>query len=335
MRSWASVVGFSVRIAAFRESKPVLEFDPQHIRSFEDQLDPVHPETGTIRAQVIGYGEISCVLQISPYHDLVFKRMAGFDSLEQVEAYRDVIVDYCRILSEAGIGAAETGFVDFKSRHGGYVLYLVQPKLPHDELGNVRLAELEGERLQRLVRDTMEALAALWTRNQKTAPGEVIGLDGQISNWAYSEVGEGFQLTYFDVGTPFIRRGGREQLDGSVHMNAMPFFLRPVVRRLFMSDVLDRYYDLRSVLIDYLANFVKEGFPGKIDPSLVTINAYLAEDAAHLDIAPIERAEIEKYYKEDAFIWTVFLAFRRFDRFLTRRVLRRRYDYILPGYIRR
>lgn len=313
----------------------MLEFDPEIIRSFEDQLDPAHPEAGVIRAQVIGFGEISCVLQISPYHDLVFKRMAGFESLDQVDAYRAVIEDYCRILSGAGIDTAETSFVAFESRHGGFALYLVQPRLSHAELGNVRLAGLEGERLQWLIRDTLEALAALWSRNARTGPTELVGLDGQISNWAYKEVGDGFQLTYFDVGTPFIRRNGREQLDGSVHMKAMPFFLRPIVRTLFMNDVLDRYYDLRSVLIDFLANFLKEGQPDKIDPSLVTINAFFAEVAPELDVPPIERAEVQKYYKNDAFIWTVFLAFRRFDRFLTQRILRRRYNYILPGYIRR
>lgn len=313
----------------------MLAFDPELVRSFEDQLDPVHPENGAVRAQVVGYGEISCVLQISSYHDLVFKRMAGFDSLDQVQTYRGVIEEYCRILSESGIDTAETGFVEFESRHGGYALYLVQPCLPHSEWGNVRLAELEGDRLQRLIRDTLDSLVALWTRNADRGPAELVGLDGQISNWAYSEAGEGFQLTYFDIGTPFIRRDGREQLDGAVHMKALPYFLRPIIRKVFLNDVLDRYYDLRSVLIDFLANFLKEGQDDKIDASLVTINSYLAEKAAHLDIAPIERAEIETYYKQDAFIWTTFLAFRRLDRFLTTRILRRRYNYILPGYIRR
>jgi len=39
--------------------------------------------------------------------------------------------------------------------------------------------------------------------------------------------------------------------------------------------------------------------------------------------------------RQDALIWTLFLAMRRFDRFLHQKIYRREYPYILPGRIRR
>ncbi len=52
-------------------------------------------------------------------------------------------------------------------------------------------------------------------------------------------------------------------------------------------------------------------------------------------ISYLTEAEIEKYYKNDAFIWALFLALRRMDRFIKTRMLGGRYNFILPGKIKR
>ena len=50
---------------------------------------------------------------------------------------------------------------------------------------------------------------------------------------------------------------------------------------------------------------------------------------------PLTVKAVEKYYREYRIIWTLFLAFRRVDRWLTTKLMRRRYEFILPGRIRR
>ena len=50
---------------------------------------------------------------------------------------------------------------------------------------------------------------------------------------------------------------------------------------------------------------------------------------------PLTIDVVKKYYREDKFIWSLFLSFRRIDRWLTTKILRRRYEFILPGKIRR
>jgi hypothetical protein len=53
------------------------------------------------------------------------------------------------------------------------------------------------------------------------------------------------------------------------------------------------------------------------------------------DEPPLAKNEVDKYYREDKLIWIVFLGLRRLDRFLTTRLLRKRYEFILPGKIKR
>ena len=69
----------------------------------------------------------------------------------------------------------------------------------------------------------------------------------------------------------------------------------------------------------------------RLTPGDFTTNPY----AVQLDVPPLTRAEVASYYKRDAFIWRVFLAFRKLDRFVKTKVLRRRYRFILPGKINR
>jgi hypothetical protein len=49
---------------------------------------------------------------------------------------------------------------------------------------------------------------------------------------------------------------------------------------------------------------------------------------------PLTVKEVSAYYREDALIWRLYLAFRKVDRAL-RLALGREYPYILPAKVRR
>ncbi len=58
------------------------------------------------------------------------------------------------------------------------------------------------------------------------------------------------------------------------------------------------------------------------------INAQLEADQD-----PLTDAEIKKYYREDRIIWSLYLTFRRVDRWLTTKIWGRRYEYAtIIGY---
>jgi hypothetical protein len=65
------------------------------------------------------------------------------------------------------------------------------------------------------------------------------------------------------------------------------------------------------------------------------VNRWLAEDAADLGGDPIRADDVDRYYRNDAKTLELYLRARRFDRFVRTRLLRQRYDFILPGAIRR
>ena len=52
------------------------------------------------------------------------------------------------------------------------------------------------------------------------------------------------------------------------------------------------------------------------------------------DLEPIQRSEVDEYYKKDAAALELFLRVRRVDR-AVRHLFRRDYDFILPGRVAR
>ena len=98
---------------------------------------------------------------------------------------------------------------------------------------------------------------------------------------------------------------------------------------------MTRYYDFRLVTIDLIANFYKEQRAELIPALVETANAFFAEEAPEHEVEPIIEKDVASYYREDRLIWALYLALRKFDRFLRTRLLRQEYPYILPGKIKR
>lgn len=306
------------------------------LAAFEDQLDPANPTAGSIPARVIGYGEISTVLEIGGQSDCVYKRMAGFHSVPEAEAHAEAIHSYCAALRDAGVDVAETQSLALHNDHGEYLLYLVQPQVPAERVGNVYCGRADESRFVEAFVVLLGHYTAIWRRNRACPRGEVLGLDGQISNWAFLPGEDDLpHPVYFDVGLPLMRRDGVEVMDVEIGLRPLPPPLAWVVRVSFLGEVLNRYYDLHEVLLDLVGNFYKEGCPEKIPQALEIVNGFLAGPAQDLEVDPLTRKAVDAYYRRDAFIWRVFLGLRRFDRAVRIRLLRRRYPYVLPGRIHR
>ena len=91
----------------------------------------------------------------------------------------------------------------------------------------------------------------------------------------------------------------------------------------------------RRVTVDPVANFHKEGRPDPIPLTLERVNRWLAEDVPDLGGPAIRAEDVDRYYRNDARTLELYLRARRLDRFVRTRLLRQRYDFILPGAIRR
>ena len=110
-------------------------------------------------------------------------------------------------------------------------------------------------------------------------------------------------------------------------MAALPWLMRPVVRRFLIRDILDKYYQLRGVVLDFLGNLYKE--------RLDRLTAPLLDIANRSVDPPILADEPARYYRGDKRLWALLLRARRLDRAWQRRVRRRPYPFLLPGRIER
>ena len=314
------------------------------LQEFEQGLDPQKPERSQIPAAVLGYGEISTVFAIDAegLEGLAFKRMPLFDDAGEIQAYQAAYEEYCRLLQqEVGLRLPSHGFASLTNQAARPILYIIQRRLPSATIGNQALHLLLDDMVLLLVRRILREMLPVWEFNRQQDHLQ-LSLDGQISNWSIDGfdprepyVDDTTPLFYFDTSTPLFRVEGKDQLDAEIFLRSAPSFLAWILRLLFLEDVVNRYYDFRRVAIDLIANFQKEQRGDLIPAVIDLVNDFFGGEAAGLDIQPIDEKEVASYYREDALIWTLYLSFRRIDRFLRTKILRRDYPYILPGKIQR
>ena len=312
------------------------------LERFEAGLDPQHPHLSKISAKIIGYGEMSTIFVISHpgQESIAYKRMPIFQSPDEMEAYERLFEEYTAGLRNIGINIPESALVRVIPDRGNRVIYNAQERLPAASIGNALIQRLDENSVRHLFLCVLRELRKVFACN-RTRPSLAFGIDGQISNWAVKDYREGKPLTektellYIDTGTPLIRKEGIEQLNPELFLRSTPSFLVWLIRMFFLEEVMTRYYDFRKVTIDCIANFYKEQRPVFIPMLIETANRFFAGEDAESGIAAITEKEIVSYYREDATIWRVYLAFRKFDRFLHLRILGKPYVYILPEKIKR
>ncbi|MCP5494382.1 MAG: hypothetical protein H7A23_07480 [Leptospiraceae bacterium] len=314
------------------------------LQKFEHQLNPQSPENGYCGVRIIGYGEMSTVFTFDDpeLKDFAFKRMPIFQNLTEIDRYECNYLEYNELLNGLGLKVPEHGSFTISGKSTKVVLYLTQRILNTDCIGNKVIHRLQKEDSIRLFQAILEKFDVVFRHNQKVKEDRhltEVGFDGQMSNWAIvncdksmERLQEKFELAYIDTSTPLMRKNGVEQLDPELFLRICPSSLVWIIKLFFLKDVLNRYYDLRLVIIDLIANLFKEKKEDLIQPFIEVANEYLQEKWT--GIKPIQNKEITDYYKEDAMIWRLFLAFRKVERWI--RLKRgKSYDLILPGNIER
>jgi hypothetical protein len=238
-------------------------------------------------------------------------------------------LDYCSLLVKAGLCLPEheTRIVAVPGRPAA--LYIAQKKLPAANFGHKLIHQLDAGASLDLIEHAIREIGKIWHFNSASLPDVELAIDGQLSNWV-RDAENNQTLCYIDTSTPLFRKQGVEQQNPELLLKSAPGFLRWIIRLFFLQDVMTRYYIPRLVFMDLVANLHKEQKPELIEPAIERVNAHLPHDQT-----PLSKTEVDKYYKADKIIWLVFLGLRRLDRFFTTRLLRNRYEFILPGKIKR
>lgn len=303
-----------------------MKIDHDLINQFESHLNPQNLAGSPIAAKILGFGEISTIFQIGEDSTVAYKRMPLFHNrsaaLNYVQQYRE----YCQCLRNAGLRLPEDDTMISDSLWQVVVLYIAQRQFPAEQFVHRLIHQLDLPDIKRLTEQVVLEIEKVWQYNQGQKPAIELSLDGQLSNWVWLDE----KLYFVDTSTPLYRKNGVEQMDPEPLLKSAPGLLRWILRLFFLDDVMNRYYDRRLVSLDLAANLIKEGRAELIPAAIEIINHHLP-----VEIQPLTADEVQKYYRQDRLIWTLFLSFRRIDRWLTTKVLRKRYEFILPGKIKR
>jgi hypothetical protein len=302
--------------------------DENLLAQFEIGLDPQNLKDSPIPAAIIGYGEISAIFQIADQPDVAFKRLPLFSDRAAAEKYVQRYHEYCRLLTDAGLNLPDHQTYIIQPPDRPTAVYIAQKKQPTERFGHQLIHALEGQEIQFLFESIVGEADKIWRFNRSARPELELALDGQLSNWVWLKNADRPSMVFIDTSTPLFRKNGIEQLDAELFLKSAPAFLRWILRLFFLDDVLNRYYDQRLVYMDLAANLYKEQQPALIPLAVGVINTILADSRK-----PLTEKEVANYYRQDKLIWSLYLAFRRVDRWFTTKLFRRRYEFILPGEI--
>ena len=270
--------------------------------------------------RVLGYGELSTtVLLETGNRRLAVKRLPPFDSRQRHDCYQALFAEYITRLEAAGVVTVPSVLCSLaaESPEVGTITYCVQPALESADLGPCWLSTASPPASRRAAECVIETILA--------TVGPEVGFDAQLSNWARPD---GI-WSYLDLTTPLLRTpDGEDRLDTGLFLAMLPRLLRPFVRWFFLRDILRTYFDPRGVVVDLLANLLKERLAYHLSVWTEVANQQLPGD-------PVSPAEIRRYYRSDARLWALLLAVRRADRWVTRYGFRRPYPFLLPGPITR
>lgn len=306
----------------------------ERLADLERHLDPAKPERGDTGIEILGYGEVSAVLGLVDVPDRVFKRMAGFRSRRDVQAYAGVVEQYISILRDLGVTVAATEIVPIEAAPRRHVAYVVQPRFDSARIGHVVLRSAGRESLELLLEGVFAAVHRVLAANGARRDGREIAVDAQLSNWYWPDLAVAPVL--IDVSTPFLRKDGKLEVGLDVFLRAYPAPARWWLRRTHAVErYIADYFDFVSVVTDLIGNFRKEAAAERVAEAVAFANRWIAAQPDGAALGCLDEATVQAYYARDAATLETSLRIRRLARFITATMLRRRYDFILPGPIRR
>jgi len=297
----------------------------QKLEEFEKNSDIHKPHNSKIPFEVLGYGEISVVISIKGLENFVLKRLPIFRNYDECLYYKKIFDEYADILTKK-VGISIPYQVGIALNLSEPVFYSVQEKLPKEWLGQFVFNSLENPSdVQNFIGRIVEEIKRVCRFNLMKDEVYKIGIDAQLSNWALKGGLENLSsgdLLYIDTSTPLIKENEKEKLPADNFLSSTPPILKILIKKLFMKEVLERYYDCRSIILDFSSNLLNEDNKENVKISLDFISRHEG----------INLEDIISYHKKDYTIWKTFWISRKIHRFLLTK-FGRRYKFLIPQKI--
>ena len=298
----------------------------------ERALDPAAPERCP-GVRILGYGEVSAVLGWDGLPGRVLKRMSGFRSRAEAEHYAAVVERYLTVLGELGVAIVPTEIALVAPEPSRHVAYLLQPRLDATRLGNAILRTRAVEEVFPLIESVLATVRCVLDANEQRADGREIAIDEQLSNWLWRD---GQPPLLLDVGTPFMRLHGELETGIDLFLRAYPAPVRWWLRReRAVEKYIASFFRFDLAALDLLGNFIKEGAADKMPAAAAFVREWIQRQPGAEILGEVDESRVRSYYARDAASLETSLRARRLARFVRTTLLRRRYDFVLPGPIAR
>jgi len=287
-----------------------------------------------LKVNLLGFGEITRVLDLEggklplwcdpetgePIR-MVFKKMLPFPTREAAEHHAHWYMEYNRLLrDEVGIEVPPFDVRILGKEPGSVKVYMLQGRIdPERVCVGKFLEQLTPASASIIYGMILEEYSKVYSFNRKHArEGIQIGLDGQIPNWAIKEYrGSPETLTgkesliYLDTTVPMIRLNGQDVINPEIYFQTLPTFAQKLIKALGLhKEVLNRYYNFRTIMLDFVSNFIVRHRPDLVPVLVELSNEAISSTFREEKWPPITEEEVWKYYREDVFIWRLWRSFK-------------------------
>lgn len=283
-------------------------------------MDFRRPERSAIPARLLGQGRVSTVFTTKEGTTApAFKRLAIFRSEEDAARYETLHRKYVRTLGErAGVRVLPCETMRVRdATNTRVVVYIIQEQAPQDTIGHQAIYRMCTPDINRLLIAILQETAKVFDLNAAHQGGQEVGFDARISNWVIQGfdpeapcMSDRMRLAYLDTSTPIMRRRGQEQLDLEPFIRGMPALLPMFIRRSALNDLIARYYDFRSVMLDLLANLYSEGRSELVPWITDTVNWFFLAEREEMHFRPVTVAEVVAHHRRDALSWRAYMTLR-------------------------
>ncbi|HQZ33099.1 MAG TPA: DUF6206 family protein [Ilumatobacteraceae bacterium] len=261
--------------------------------------------------RLLGHGEISIVLawpQSEP--TVALKRVPPFRNAAEAKRYVDVCHGFFDTLRAADVAIWPTELLTLVRSDGRAVVYHRQPIADIALLASNVLRDASPADSHPLLDAIVDAAARVC--------GPTLGFDVQLANWLW----DGSTATQLDFTSPFTLTASRKDITYDAHafLQEYPLALRPYLRRE-LTKLIQRYTTPEGALADMVANMLKEGLDGWVDPAVATINGRLGTN--------LQRATAQRMLDEDRKFLPMVLKLKKGQRWWLHHT-GRRYEALLP-----
>jgi len=306
------------------QNPPGYEIDFDIIQSFEFNLDLRRPEKNLIPNYIIAYGRLCTVLELKTKHlaGLVFKRISVFKTNHELNHFLEAWIDYSQLLqNNLGLKVPAQGYAICLSFTQRPVLYIIQEKMPAHALGHNAIHLVNRAEMITFFGRILELLLN-WSKFNHDYAEQKISLGGHLSDWViegYDPQRPGLDqdapLIYIDSSVPIFKSDGIEKIDRDLMMRSIPSLLKFFVHKSHIEVYFSRFYNIREVVINILADFYKEKRPDLIPELVMAFNQFSIQgNVKHFDLKPIQIKEVKEFYRKDIAYHSILSITRKFDR---------------------